>query len=249
MVRSSAASAGSTFGATTVTGAGGVTFVGAGTTTLNGVDTLANTGTNLIEGGTVLVTGTQGGNFVTAAAGTLQIGTGGTTGAFTGNLANNGALIVNRSDDVAFDGALVGSGLFVKQGAGRITFGTGYAFTGTTQLDGGVIRLSGPVAATTEIDLRGNGQIDFSGTNQTIAELRGDSAAASINIANGSLTANQATSTTFAGMLVGAGTLNLTGVNTYAGPTTIMSGCACSAHLCRRPSSRPVMSRPRSLDW
>ena len=233
VVRSSAASAGSTFGATALTGTGNVTFTGAGTTTLDGTNTLANTGTNLIEDGRVLVTGTQGGNFATANGGTLQIGTGGTTGTFTGNLANNGTLIVNRSNDAAFAGALTGAGLFVKEGAGRITFGTGYAFTGTTQLNGGAIRLTGPVAATTELDLRGTGQIDFSGTNQTVAELQGNSPAASVNIAGGSLTVNQATSTTFAGALVGTGgsltkagtgTLNLTGASTYTGPTTINGG-------------------------
>ena len=232
VVRSSAGSAGSTFGATTITGTGNVLFTGTGLVTLDGTNTLNNTGTNTIEAGTVLITGTQGANFVTGTAGTLQVGTGGATGAFTGNLANNGTLLVNRSTDVAFNGALTGAGLFVKEGAGRVTFGPGYAFTGVTQLNGGAIRLTTPVSATTELDLRGSGQIDFSGTTQTIAELQGNSAAASINIAGGTLTVNQATSTSFAGSIVGAGsltkagtgTLNLTGFSTYTGPTTVNGG-------------------------
>ncbi|MGJ3627719.1 hypothetical protein AB5I41_13410 [Sphingomonas sp. MMS24-JH45] len=40
-------------------------------------------------------------------------------------------------------------------------------------LNGGSIRLSTPVAATTELDVRGTGTIDLSGQANTIAETHG----------------------------------------------------------------------------
>jgi uncharacterized protein with beta-barrel porin domain len=233
VVRSTAAGTGSTFGTTTVTGTGNVLLTGAGTVTLDGTNSLANSGTIAIEGGTTaILTGTQGGNVVTNAGGTFQIGNGGTTGTFTGGLVDNGTLVVARSDDYVFDGALTGSGAIIKQGAGKLTFGTGYAFTGTTTINGGSVRLSTPVAATTELAVEGSGQLDLSGTQQVVAELAGTSTQASVNIAGGSLSVNQATNSSFAGNLTGAGsltktgtgTLNLTGVNTYTGPTAVNGG-------------------------
>ncbi|MDV3459201.1 autotransporter-associated beta strand repeat-containing protein [Sphingomonas sp. HF-S4] len=231
VVTSSASSGAGVFGTAVVTGTGGVRFTGAGTATLDGVNSLQNTGTNLVDAGsTVLVTGTQGGAFVNN--GTFQIGTGGTTGNFTGNLIDNGTLIVNRSDAYTFVGALSGSGTFVKEGAGTITFGSGYGFTGTTVLNGGGIKLTTAVATTTELQVEGTGTVDFSGTNQQVAELAGTSRTASVNIAGGSLTVNQNSNTAFAGSLTGngsftksgTGSLNFTGVNTYTGPTNVNGG-------------------------
>ena len=231
VVRSSGASAGSTFGTSVVTGTGGVSFVGTGTATLDGLNSLQNTGTNTVAAGsTVLVTGTQGGTFVNN--GTIQVGTGGTSGNLTGNVTDNGTLIVNRADTYSFNGALTGTGTLIKQGDGQVVFGSNYAFTGTTQLNGGSIRLSTPVAATTMLDAEGTGTYDLSGNAQTIAQLSGASAGAVVNIDNGALTVNQSTTTSFAGSLIGNGTLtktgtgslNLTGNSTYTGPTTINGG-------------------------
>ncbi len=233
VVRSSATSAGSTFGTSVVSGSGTVLLSGPGTITLDGTNSLANTGTITIDGGGLaLITGTQGGTVVTGINGTLQVGNGGTIGAFTGTLADNGTLIVNRSNDYVFSGGVTGAGLIVKQGAGKLTFGTNFAFTGTTRIDAGSIRLSQPVSPTTEIALEGSGTLDLSGFPQVIAELAGSSTAAKINIDAGSLTINQATNTSFAGSIFGngsltksgSGTLNLTGTSTYAGPTTINGG-------------------------
>lgn len=234
VVTSSAASTGSTFGTSVVTGSGNVLLTGSGTVTLDGTNSIATTGTITATGGTsLLVTGTNGGNIVTAATGTLLVGNGGTAGMVTGTVTDNGTLIVNRSDDATFAAALSGSGNFIKRGAGKLTFGTNYSFAGVTTIEAGSIKLSAPVAANTEIDLEGAGQLDLSGTNQAIAELAGASSAASINIAGATLTDNQNTNTTFAGALIGnggsftkggTGTLNLTGTNTYTGPTTINAG-------------------------
>ena len=168
--------------------------------------TLANTGGFTVDGGsTLLLTGTQGGTVTTGATGTFQIGNGGTTGIFTGNLVDNGTLVCNHSDAYTFGGALTGAGMIVKQGAAQLMFGSGYAFTGVTAIQGGSVKLTTPVAASTEFDVEGSGQLDLSGSAQKVAELAGASSAASVNIGGGSLTTTQATDTSFAGALVGNG--------------------------------------------
>ena len=233
MVRSSGTSAGSTFGTTTVTGSGNVLLTGVGTVTLDGTNSLANTGTTTVAGGTTaVVTGTQGGTFVTATGGTLQIGNGGTTGTFTGSITDNGTLVVNRSADTNFTGALTGSGTLTKTGSGKLVFGTNYAFTGTTNIVAGSVKLATAVAPTTMLDVEGTGQLDLSGQPQTVSALAGASPGASVNIDGGSLTDNQSTNTAFAGSIVGngsltktgSGRLNLTGTSTYTGPTTVAGG-------------------------
>lgn len=232
VVRSSTASLGSTFGSTTVVGVGNTLLTGAGTALIDGLDTIRS-GTLTVDGGTTLVlTGTQGGYLVTTATGTFQLGTGGTAGTFSGSLANDGIFNFNRSDSVMLSGAVTGGGMIIKNGAGTLTFGTGYAFTGTTMINAGSIKLSTPVAPTTELDVRGSGTLDLSGTQQVVAELAGNSGTASVNIAGGSLTVNQGSNTSFAGNLqgsgsltkTGTGTLNITGANTYSGPTTVSGG-------------------------
>ncbi|OKP63708.1 hypothetical protein BTE77_35325, partial [Ensifer adhaerens] len=70
----------------TITGLVSLTKSGAGTLTL--------TGTNSYTGGT------------TIAAGALQLGNGGTTGSIVGDVVNNGALVFNRSNLLAFGGAI-----------------------------------------------------------------------------------------------------------------------------------------------
>ncbi|TGX54902.1 hypothetical protein E5A73_05510 [Sphingomonas gei] len=231
VVRSGADAGSTTFGDTIVTGTGGVRFTGTGTATLDGTNSLANSGANTVDAGAkVVVTGSQNGSFVNN--GIFQIGTGGTTGTFIGDLVDNGTLIVNRSDAYSFVGVLSGSGIFVKEGTGTITFGTGYAFTGTTVLNGGGIKLTGAVAETTELAVEGNGTVDFSGTDQTVAELAGTSKTAGVNIAGGSLTVNQDTNSSFAGSIsgdggftkTGSGSLNFTGNSTYTGSTTVDEG-------------------------
>ena len=174
LVRSSSASAGSTFGGSTVSGAGTVDLTGAGTVTLDGTDTIATTGGISVDGGSrLLVTGTQGGTIATGTGGTLQVGSGGSTGAVTGSVIDNGTLIVDRSDDYTFAAALTGTGSFLKQGAGKVIFGSNFGFTGETTIQQGSIKLSTVFAPTTELDLEGNGQLDLSGTRQTVAELQG----------------------------------------------------------------------------
>ena len=100
----------------------GGTIIGIGPLTKIGAGTLTLTGANIYSGGT------------TISGGTLQIGSGGPTGSIVGDIVNNAALTFNRSDDLAFSGAISGTGSLTKIGIGTLTLsgGAGYVFGVTT---------------------------------------------------------------------------------------------------------------------
>jgi len=231
LVVRTASGATSSFGSTQLTGAGLFNVTGTGTLTV-ATDNSGFTGQTLVSGGTLQLTGTLG-SVETAQGGTFVLGNGQTSGNVTGNVIDNGTFVANRSDNYTLAGGLSGNGTFVKQGAGSFTFGGAYSFTGSVNVAAGSVRFAKGLAANSEIDLSGGGKLDLSGQSNSIAELAGSSPNAIIDIAGGTLTDNQATNTTFAGSLTGAGgafnktgagTLNLTGVSTYTGPTTVTGG-------------------------
>jgi fibronectin-binding autotransporter adhesin len=81
----------------------------------------------------------------TISGGTLQIGAGSTTGSIAGNvvLSNSSALVFNRSDDLAYAGAISGTGSFTKLGAGALTL------SGSTSTMNGPIAILGGALVTT----------------------------------------------------------------------------------------------------
>jgi autotransporter-associated beta strand protein len=90
----------------------------------------------------------------TISGGTLQVGTSGTTGNLgTGAVVNNGTLVFKRSDDIAYDLGIAGTGTLVKSGAGVLTFGTAQSYTGPTSIEAGTLSLgeNGSVAASSRI--------------------------------------------------------------------------------------------------
>ncbi|MBG6076847.1 autotransporter domain-containing protein [Polaromonas sp. CG_9.11] len=103
-----------------ISGTGGVQQRGTGTTTL--------TGANTYTGGT------------TITAGTLALGNGGTTGAIVGNVTNNAILAFNRSDAIAFDGAIAGTGSVEQRGTGTTTL------SGVNTYSGGTFVVNGTLA-------------------------------------------------------------------------------------------------------
>lgn len=185
-----------------------------------------------ISGGELAVTGTIAGNVSTSGTGTFRLGTGGGIGGFAGNIDNNGKLIVDIGSDFDITGSFSGTGLFTKQGAGTVSFLGGYNFAGITQLLGGGIRIAGAINPATVFDLQ-SGTLDLSGsTTTTIAGLAGSSSSSLILGGTANLTVNQAIDTVYAGAISGSGSLikegdgrlNLTGTNTYTGPTLIQRG-------------------------
>jgi len=133
------------------------------------------------------------------------VGNGATSGSLEGNVTNNGTLAFNRSDDITFNGTIIGGGSLNKLGSGTTTL------TGTNTYSGGTTIADG----TLEL---GNGG--------TTGSIQGD-------VTNNSILAfNRADVVTFDGVISGAGGVHqigsgktiLTADNTYTGGTTIADG-------------------------
>ena len=140
-------------GPITLNGTGGSTMIRVGDSTVAGAGftaTIASalTGTSgLVKGdlGTLILTGANtytGGT--TIEAGTLWIGNGGTTGSVIGNVANSGTLAFNRSNDLTFAGVISGTGAIRQIGSGMTMLtGDSSGFTGTTQVEAGILSVNG----------------------------------------------------------------------------------------------------------
>jgi outer membrane autotransporter protein len=194
-----------------ISGTGSLTKLGAGTLTL--------TGANTYTGST------------TISAGTLQIGNGGTTGSITGNVTDNGALIFNRSDDLGFAGVISGSGSMSKLGTGTLTLTGANTYTGGTTVEAGTLQsgAAGAFVPNTAYTING-GTLDLNDFNLTMSSLSGNGG--TLDLGTAALIVNQGTDTSYAGTIVGTGSLAkqgtgmlaLTGANTYSGGTTIEAG-------------------------
>ena len=130
-----------------------------------------------------------------------------------------------------------------KIGPGTLTLNATNTYTGATRVDGGELELQGGTALhdSSAVVLAGAGSPKLTVTNsETIASLAGGGEVA---IASGQrLTINQATNTTYRGVIsgaggangglskTGAGALTLSGANTYAGTTNINAGKLIIAH-------------------
>ncbi|MGX5776916.1 autotransporter-associated beta strand repeat-containing protein [Methylorubrum zatmanii] len=200
----------------TVSAANGITFgAGAGTITFNHTSsayelgsTISGAGTIGVLAGTTILTGDASGFTGTtaiASGATLQIGRGGGTGLFAGAVTDNGALVFDRSDASTFAGAISGSGTLTKSGAGTLTL------TGTNTYAGGTMVTAGTLVV-------GNGA--------TAGSITGA-------IANsGALVFDRSDAVTYGGVISdtgtvekrGAGTLTLSGTNTYTGATLVSAG-------------------------
>ncbi|MDH7795530.1 MULTISPECIES: autotransporter-associated beta strand repeat-containing protein [unclassified Beijerinckia] len=183
------------------------------TKTGTGVFTL--TGANTYTGGT------------TIALGTLQIGDGGTSGSITGDVTNNGTLAFNRSDVVTFAGVVSGSGNLQQVGSGTTIL------TGANTYAGGTVITAGTLSVSTDGNLgNASGGLTFGGgTLRTTADIT-MSRATTLNAGGGTFEVATGTTLKQNGVIGGAGgliktdagTLTLTGANTYTGGTTITQG-------------------------
>ncbi|GAB2789646.1 autotransporter outer membrane beta-barrel domain-containing protein [Dyella kyungheensis] len=140
-------------------GNGGGTFDTTADLTLAG--TIGGAGAlNKIDAGALVLTADNtytGGT--TIGSGVLQLGDSGTSGSIQGNIANSGTLVFDRSDSVAFTGAISGTGALEQQGTGTTVLSAANSYTGPTAVRAGSLIINGDQSAAT-----GTTSVDSGGT-------------------------------------------------------------------------------------
>jgi autotransporter-associated beta strand protein len=201
-----------------------------GTSTFAGPINVATNATISAGGGILNLTGgisNSGTTMTVAGGGTVNINTSGITGGST-------------NSNVVFDGTTV-----VLSAASSYNGSTTIQNSGTFKLGGNNLLPTTPQSALT---VNTSSTFDLASYNGSVASLTGDSTSTVKNSVIGgtsTLTVNPASgSTTFAGIIAGtnggtqgnvalqkngAGTLVLTGVNTYSGSTTVNGGTLTAA--------------------
>jgi autotransporter-associated beta strand protein len=186
---------------------------GTGSVNQMGSGILVFTGNNLYTGGT------------TIGAGTLQLGNGGTSGSIVGSVVDNGALVFNRSDNLTFGGVISGTGTVSQTGGGTLTL------TGTNTYTGGTAVTNGVLAASSDSNLGDPaGGVTLGGGTLRLDAIT--SARAFTLTQNGGTVDTDGTSSSLSGVIsgagsltvIGSGSLQLTGANTYTGGTFVNNG-------------------------
>jgi fibronectin-binding autotransporter adhesin len=175
------------------------TATGTGVNTTGNIALVSTAGTNVVTGSFAHTGGT------TINGGTLQIGTGGTGGSISGDITNNATLRFNRSDALAFDGIISGTGSLTKQGAGTLTLSGANSYGGGTTISNGTLQIG--AGGTTGL-ITGN----ITNNSALVFDRSNDFAFGDVISGDGIVTKQ------------GAGVLTLGGTNTYSGHTTISAG-------------------------
>jgi len=201
--------------------------------------------------GTLILTGNNSyGGTTTISAGTLQIGGGGTSGSLgTGEVVADAALVFNRSDSLTVSNTISGSGFLVQNGSGLLMLTGNNTYSGGTVVNSGTLAINHASAiGSGTLTLHGgsldntsgaaitlasnnsqawNGDFTFTGTNDLDLGTGAVSmnASRSLTVTAGNLTVGGVVSGSgYSLTKAGAGTLVLSGNNTYSGGTTISAG-------------------------
>jgi len=223
----------------------GSTAINAGTVVLQNSSALGSTaaGTSVASGATLRLENTISvGAESLALSGTLRQSSGSNT--YAGPISGSGSLVVDggqltlsgssantySGDTLVHAGTLVlGKSSGVSAVSGDLTIGSG---SGSAQLT-----LSAPhqIADSSRVTLSSSGSpvFNLAGHNETLGSLASSNSASSVSLGSATLsTGADHSSTSFAGVLSGSGSLvklgsgsfTLSGSNTYSGSTTVSSG-------------------------
>ncbi len=219
-------------GTVSATNASALGTVAAGTTVAAGA-TLNLNNVAVTEGLTLNGIGVGGngaltGSGIASSSGTVAMGSASTIGVGVG------------ADTLTLGGIVSGGFALTKVGAGTLVLGGANTYTGTTTINAGTLRASGgsAIVDTSQVTLlnAAGATLDLT-ANETIGNLSGGGATGGNVTLNGNtLTVNEAGATTFAGIAsgtggltkLGAGTLTLSGANTYSGTTNVNAGTLAS---------------------
>ena len=194
--------------------------------------------TQTIQGSVVLAGNGRFSNYSGNGGGGLLIITGDVTGGATGALTLEGTNTDNNriSGNIADGTAPLA---VTKDEAGMWILSGNNTYTGTTRISAGTLVLENGSAikdtGAVSLDNVAGVALKLNNANETIGSLSGGGAlGGNVNLTNFTLTTGgDDTSTTYAGVISGAGgaltkigngTLTLTGINTYAGLTTVTAG-------------------------
>lgn len=159
--------------------------------------------------------------------------TGNVTLGWTGGTVTSSAVSIgaDAGSTLTISGNIDGAQSLTKVGAGLLVLSGNNTWSGATTVNAGTMRLGAGTGMTNATVLTVNGgTLDLNGFSKTVTNLSGTGGA--IALGAGALTVNQVAAGTYAGVIGGtgaliknsAGTLTLTGANTYTGGTTVNAG-------------------------
>ena len=221
-----------------VLGSGTLTTGGKNTpTTFSGV--ISGTG-GLTEAGTSTLTlnnaSTYSGKTTINAGANLQLGDGTTNGTIskTSGITDNGTLTFSEGSANTVSTVISGTGAVTQAGPGTVTLSGANTYSGATNFNGGTLSVgadnnlgTAPATATANRLNFSGGTLATTGTF-TLSSNRG----MTLNSGGGTLSPSSGTTLTYGGIVAGsgpltvagAGTVVLSGTNTYSGATNLNAG-------------------------
>ena len=187
---------------------------------------IGNGAVNVFSGTTIFTSDNTYSGGTNINSGTLQLGNGGTIGSILGDVANNGVFAINRSDTFTFGGVVSGTGALAQIGSGTTILTATNTYAGGTTINAGILA----VAADVNLGAAAGGLTFGGGTLQFLSGFI-TNRPVTLNTGGGTFDTN-GNDATLSGPIagtggldkIGAGTLILSGANTYSGGTSLAAG-------------------------